>query len=233
MILSHKHKFIFLKTIKTAGTSIEAALSEICGPDDVITPFSPENESFRSGLAPQNYRLDHPLVPKRPLIRRLLRRPERYYHTSVGFYEHMPAWRVKTYVGDEIWDSYFKFTFERNPWDRQLSYYYYKTRKMKRRPTFQQFMGNRSKAFVENFSLYTIDGDVAVDFLGRYENLDADFQTALDRIGVTTPVALPKANISTNRDAAKSYQAQFDAPLKELVDDWYGPEIRALDYKFD
>ena len=32
MILSHEHKFIFLRTKKTAGTSIELALSELCGP---------------------------------------------------------------------------------------------------------------------------------------------------------------------------------------------------------
>ena len=39
MILSHKHKFIFIKTKKTAGTAIEAAISQLCGPDDVITPY--------------------------------------------------------------------------------------------------------------------------------------------------------------------------------------------------
>jgi hypothetical protein len=39
MIISHKHKFIFFKTKKTAGTSIEIALSKYRGPDDVITPF--------------------------------------------------------------------------------------------------------------------------------------------------------------------------------------------------
>lgn len=39
MIVSHENKFIFLKTKKSAGTAIEAALSEICGRQDVITPL--------------------------------------------------------------------------------------------------------------------------------------------------------------------------------------------------
>ena len=95
MIVSHKHKFIFIKTKKTAGTAIEAALSELCGPQDVITPFREESEQDRKGLSPQNYRIEHPLKPKRSFLRKLLMRPERYYHQSVGFYEHMPAWRVR------------------------------------------------------------------------------------------------------------------------------------------
>ena len=77
MILSHEHKFIYIKTYKTGPTSIEAALSSVCGPKDVITQASEELRGVRQKPA-QNYRLDHPDVPKRPLWRRLLVRPERY-----------------------------------------------------------------------------------------------------------------------------------------------------------
>jgi hypothetical protein len=58
MILSHEHKFIFLRTKKTAGTSIELALSELCGPDDIITPLTREDEARRTGRrGAQNWRL--------------------------------------------------------------------------------------------------------------------------------------------------------------------------------
>ena len=44
MIISHKYRFIFVKTLKTAGTSIEVFLSQHCGPLDVLTPIVPHVE---------------------------------------------------------------------------------------------------------------------------------------------------------------------------------------------
>ena len=58
MILSHKYKFIFLKTNKTAGTSIELALSKFCEAEDIITPVTPQDEELRRSLGhpgPQNH----------------------------------------------------------------------------------------------------------------------------------------------------------------------------------
>ncbi|MES2818601.1 MAG: sulfotransferase family 2 domain-containing protein, partial [Pseudomonadota bacterium] len=47
MIISHQYKFIFIKTRKTAGTSIEAFLSQCCGPDDIFTPITPSVASHQ------------------------------------------------------------------------------------------------------------------------------------------------------------------------------------------
>lgn len=47
MIISHQHRFIFVKTLKTAGTSIEVFLSGLCGRDDVVTPFTSRNRGMR------------------------------------------------------------------------------------------------------------------------------------------------------------------------------------------
>jgi len=57
MIISHRHRFIFIKLRKTAGTSMEIALSGICGDQDVITPISEEDEKVRREMGfrgPQN-----------------------------------------------------------------------------------------------------------------------------------------------------------------------------------
>ena len=57
MILSWKHKFIFIKGRKVGGTSIEMALSTICGPNDIVTPITPIDEKQRiaQGGRCQNY----------------------------------------------------------------------------------------------------------------------------------------------------------------------------------
>jgi hypothetical protein len=232
MIISHEHKFIFLKTKKTAGTAIEAALSELCGPRDVITPYREESEADRKGLKPQNYRIDHPLKPKRSLLKRILMRPERYYHPSVGYYEHMPASTVRDYVGGEMWRSYFKFAFDRNPWDRQVSWYLYKTKSRAARPSFERFMGSRRRAYVNNHEIYMFDDALAVDFLGRYESLEEDLNTALAHAGVKQRIAVPKVNVTPNKDEARDYRSYYSPQMRDLVADWYQPEIALLGYGF-
>ena len=59
MILSHRYRYLFLKTNKTAGTSIEIALSKFCGPDDIITPISPEDEAIRRRLVFAEFAQEH------------------------------------------------------------------------------------------------------------------------------------------------------------------------------
>ena len=231
MIVSHKHKFIYIKTKKTAGTAIEAAISQICGPDDVITPYREASEKDRKGRGPQNYRIEHPLKPPRSRWRRFLRRPERYWHPTIGFYEHMPAWRIRDYVGEEIWNSYFKFSFDRNPWDRQVSWYLYKTKSKARRPSFEQFMRSRY-AYVDNHELYMLGSALAVDFLGRYEALGQDLNKALTQAGVDIPITVPHVNVTPNKDKSRKYHSYYTAELRDRIAKWYAPEIAFLGYDF-
>ncbi len=232
MIVSHKYKFIYLKTIKTASTSMENALCRICGPDDIITPAAPRFMKLREGQRAQHYRIDHPAVPKRPWLKRLLGRPERYHHPSVGYYEHMPAWRVKTYLGDELWNSYYKFTFERNPWDRQVSFFHFRVRDRKKNLTFDEFLKKRDRAFVDNWGIYTIDGKVCVDFLGKYENLGPDFQKVIDHLGLPSDLSLPEVNRSSSPKKEGGYREVYSDWSRERVAEWYAPEIKLLDYTF-
>ena len=124
LILSHKYRFIFIKTAKTAGTSIEIALSQFCGPGDVITPIVPEDEQTRTRLGylgPQNF--NAPLLALRPgALVHYLRTGQRI----MKFYNHIGAAELRDRVPRSCWRDYFKFCFERNPWDRAVSLYYWR-----------------------------------------------------------------------------------------------------------
>jgi hypothetical protein len=106
VIISHKYKFIFTRPTKVGGTSVEINLAKSCGQKDIITPefqkHSKKEDSDFYGKKGQNYQ---------------------------GFYDHMLPKDIKKKVNKKIWDSYFKFTIVRNPWDLAVSRYWWdKTR---------------------------------------------------------------------------------------------------------
>ena len=230
MILSHKHKFIFLKTKKTAGTSIELGLTRLCGDSDVITPLLPPDEELRSGQrGAQNWRRHGWWQSPRPFWERRMKKaaPEDY-----GFYNHMTAAAAKCLIDDDkVWRNYFKFAFDRNPWDRQVSYYHYCFRNRTKRPPFDRFIESDPRARLNNYDIYSIDGDVAVDFVGRYETLEEDLKRALAQVGIDKDVELPRAKGGFRKEQ-RSYRDYYTPESQRLVGEWYKPEIALLGYEF-
>jgi Sulfotransferase family len=230
MIVSHAHRFIFLKTKKTAGTSIELALSELCGPDDVISPLADVDEAQREGKrGAQNWRLHGWWGSPRPLRER---RWFKFTAEDYGFYNHMPAAEAKTLLDDEkVWRSYFKFAFDRNPWDRQVSWYHHRYRRSDNPPSFAKFMKSDRRARIDNYDIYSIGGELAVDFVGHFESLEQDLKHALDQVGLKLEKPLPRAKATFRRSSAP-YRDYYDGDTRAIVGDWYAREIELLDYAF-
>lgn len=224
MIVSHRHRFIFLKTMKTAGTSVELALSDSCGDDDIITPVTAADEVLRGRRGPQHYLGDPALArPIRPDGR------SEAIRDCGDCYNHMTAREVRDRVGARIWRDYFKWTIERNPWDRQVSWYYFTQRGLDR-IAFDQHL-QLSEARLSNFDIYAIDDRVAVDFVCRFETLTADLTTALAAVGLVPPARWPRAK-STFRPAGDDYRRHYTAESTAQVAGWYAREIAQFDYQF-
>jgi hypothetical protein len=162
MIISHKYKFIFIKTKKTAGTSIEIALSKYCGSEDIISTLGPdiESEKIRQELGyrgPQNYRI--PLAKYKPYdLLRLAR-----YRQPMQFNSHAGANYISKYIDRDIWDSYFKFCFERNPWEKVISLYHFMNRHKDNPPPLPEFIQSSQLKDVMCFHLYSNMADILVD----------------------------------------------------------------------
>ncbi|MES2657556.1 MAG: sulfotransferase family 2 domain-containing protein [Verrucomicrobiota bacterium] len=230
MIISHRHKFIFLKTTKTAGTSIEIALSKFCGPDDIITPITQEDEQIRRKLGypgPRNF-----LAPwwnygiKDLIVLIRTKRKKRLY------YNHIPASLVRKHVGKDVWDGYFKFCVERNPWDRAVSFYFWKNREEPRIP-FSEYVDSKAPVILRKngFGVYTIDGEVAVDRICRFEHLAEDLEAVRNRLGLQEKLELPRAK-SRFRKSEGGYQGIYGEAEKAKIAELFSDEIRRFGYEF-
>ena len=228
MIISHKHRFIFIKTKKTAGTSIEISLSRYCGKEDVITPIDPKNEEIRKKLNifPQNYlKLPLPHQEKTISIEK---------NDSKKYWNHATAGYVREQLGEKIWNSYFKFCFERNPWDKVVSLYFFRANhpNQKRELFNEFFMRSKIKFNCYNFPSYTDNDSVIVDFIGRYENLNDELKKICKKIGFDFDGWLPNAK-GEYRTEKKHYTEYYDSKSRKQVENYFKKEIKLFGYKFE
>ncbi len=229
MIVSHEHKFIFIKTAKTAGTSIEVFLSQQCGPDDIVTPITPPIELH----CPRNYEA---VVSSLPALRRrttglfpILRSARKQ---EDAFFNHMAAVLVKKRVSATVWRSYFKFCVERNPWDKVLSHFHMAATRAGGLLTLDEYLAKGR--FPINYFRYTDRRGrrIIVDRVLRYENLMADLAEAFSQINVRFDGSLGLRAKSEYRADRTPYQAVFNDAQRKIVEEAFAREIALHGYTF-
>ena len=225
MIISHKYKFIFIKTRKTAGTSIEAYLSDHCDDNDIVTPLSNPREV--KNHRPRNFG---------------------------DFKSHMGAGKVKAKVSKQVWETYFKFAFDRNPWDTLVSFFLQKSvlekHNLKISGTFDEFIrncANGTNKFPFNYKMYSIKTDYhtkpefSLDFIGRFESLEKDFKYVCDKV----EIPFEKNQLSHKRGKFREkklkfhflknkhdYRSYYTEDTKKIVEKAFEDQINLLGYSF-
>lgn len=218
MPVSHSHKTIFVHIPKTAGTSVEAVLGMHGDKKDI-------------GVVPYfNQQLDHE-------------------HLYGGPLQHMTAQGIRATLNNEsAFQSYFKFTIVRNPWDRLVSALAWTGQKWARgeelsAADFERQVAAAHALFVEAMSagrptklppflypqcLYVLDPDqrMLVDYIARYENLTADWPVICARLGVE--LELPRRMKSHHRH----YRDYYSAQTRDLVAEMYAPDLGLFHYEF-
>jgi len=230
MIINHKYKFIFIKTRKTAGTSIEIALSQFCDANDIITPINKNDERKRQELGfrgPQNYNIPFHYYKRSDWVN-LLRNGERKKYVN-----HAEARFIRNNIEEDIWRSYFKFCFEREPFDKSISVYYWYTRGYtdEPRPDISDYLDSVRYKLLSNWDIYTMNDQIAVDFVGRYENLTDDLAVISDKLGLPGEINLPRAkgNYRKNRE---HYSTLLDAKARARVELVCAKEMCAFNYRW-
>ncbi|MEE4110997.1 MAG: hypothetical protein V2I24_16710 [Halieaceae bacterium] len=229
MIVSHRHRFIFVKTHKTAGSSLEVALARECGPNDIVSHME---DNIASGL-PRNYGPDSFLGPaynRFKLLRKLIGR----HSPLLGafYYEHMPAWRIRELVGEQVWKSYFTFCLERDPWDKTVSYYLWKKHGQGRSmPDFATYVERKPHRLPIDSPLYCDDGGVIVDRIFEFRDLPAALAELRQRLGLELPEPLPREKTGVARER-RPYREYYDEATRERVAALFAREIEIMGYRF-
>ncbi len=223
MIVSHKHKFIFVKTRKTAGTSLEIGLSQYCGADDIITPITQEDERLRLEMGfrgPQNYKA--PLRKFRDIVDTVRGRRRRHY------YNHMPASEIIRHVGRDVWDAYFTFSIEREPYGKAISRYYWSTKEPG--PTIDEYLDRAPVHLLSNWDTYAVNDIPAVDLLIRFERLAEGLDEIRARLGLGE-ITMPRAKGQYRRDR-RHYSQVLSPAARERIEVVCAKEIRHFGYKW-
>jgi len=211
VIVSHKHQFIFVKTRKTAGTSIEVFLEPLCGEEDVVTPVSPRyQDSETAAHRPRNQQ---------------------------GYSNHAAAGKIRELVGESVWNGYYKFSVERKPWDKMVSMYWWRKYQYKIEDDFPSFCRkaiwepNNIYTCPSDYHFYTIDSDLCVDNVIQFETLMNDFSSVCDQLNLGGVEALPRAKAKI-RTEKKPYSEYYDDELRDLVAQRFRNEIELFGYEF-
>lgn len=226
-IVSHRHRFIFIKTRKTAGTSIEIALSTMCGDEDIIGRLGPRDESLRreyGGVGPQHYHVPFRRYALRDWARLLRYRRRRRYT------QHMAARSLRKRLTSAEWGEYFKFCFERNPWDKAISLYYWRTCGMSSPPDLIEFLREVEQESLSNWALYTVADEVVVDHMAKYEDLEAELGEIRAHLGLER-IELPRAKGGVREDR-RSYRDVLGSAGRQLVARRCRREIDHFGYEF-
>ena len=247
MLISHRFEFIFIKTVKTAGTSVESYFEPYCMFDNEWEQKHARNEYIsEAGIIGCRAQRHREKGTKRQVLKPKYR-------------SHMPAKTIKERVGDDIWNRYFKFTVIRNPFDKLVSkflfmelkrnQYYGKvhllTNKMKniiqlRKSPFENAKGateiERFRSWLKNGARpidrdkYMIDSEVCVDYFIQFENLYEDMKYVCENLSIPfEPARLPEFK-KGHRNNEIPFRDFYDRETENIVRELYDWEIKRFGY---
>lgn len=226
MIASFAHQFIFLKTKKTAGTSVEVALASLCGDNDIITPIGLADELLRSRdgiVAARNFIADTNVdnAYRRSVLDRDADRQRKVMEIvrRQGFYSHMTAAETAIKLPKVFWDSAFKFSIVRHPYEQAVSAAYFCLHLWGLPPASLPDVLTKvcGEPWLDNSPIYSIGSRIVVDDMIRYENLEHDLRRICTKLSVSLPDELPRAKSTMRTDRRPAREILTGAQQEQVL----------------
>lgn len=226
-MISHRYRCIFIHIPKCGGTSIETALghrtegSRIRGTQD--------HRSIRMLQKPIPIRAFTTKDNQLELVRRL----------RSSIFQWSGQANI-TSVSAHEYDSYFKFSFVRNPWARVYSWYKNVQRDESHRKSLKLCSGFSLDEFLDSqlgkgmlkpqlYWLRDFSNGLSLDYLGRFESLPSDFEIVASQLGLPTstlPHQLKARDVST-------HMSEMNRRNRDRIQECFSEEIDLFGYRFE
>jgi len=198
MIASFSNNFIFLKTRKTAGTSVEIILSTWCSGGDLCAPISRLDEVTRAELG------GHPSTA---------------VFNGHRFFNHMPASTVRRLLPD-LWNTAFKFTVERHPYEKLVSRAYWNIARRGGEPQ-AEFAGEVDRVLTDRSMyidrpIYMIDEKIVVDEVVMYDQVMERLGELAVKFGKEMPPRIPRAKGQHRADPRPASELLSEAQKERI-----------------
>jgi hypothetical protein len=102
---------------------------------------------------------------------------------------------------------------------------------MNPKPNLLEYLQTVDVNHLSNFEIYSINGDLAVDYVGSYENLDEEINKIGEILELPNKIILPKAKGATRKDE-RDYTNIVGFAEKKIVDRVCAREIALFGYIF-
>jgi len=242
MILSFKHRFLFVRGLKVAGTSVEIALSTLCGPDDIAPPLISVDESVRQAMGGHCGNYGDDPVFERAFVEVIRNTPpERLARIPAPpsrYWPHMSVMEVESVFGKPL-DDFQLVCVERDPYAKVISLLsmrrHYADYKTGSKPDMAAPIDTLVADLDEAIAKGTLRGLKSLKmYAGRtprilhYETLERDMAGFAADLGVPSP-ALPHAKrgpLSNRFDPASVFRRdQID-----FLGGYFADELAAFGY---
>tara|TARA_B000000475_G_scaffold241284_1_gene212006 strand:+ start:329 stop:982 length:654 start_codon:yes stop_codon:yes gene_type:complete len=216
MIISHKYKFIFIANPKTATQYVRK----------ILEPFLDVTDDEISYL----FKI----------------KKSKYSELNKLRTEHIRAVDIKNIVGNKIWNTYFKFSFIRNPYTRFVSIFLFNNRNKKyysdinnliqnwkeNNIVLKEFKNMSNKNFFKKTQSYWFTDEnenLMIDFIGDFDNLDNDLKYIFNKCSIGKYSKMKKINSSIShnyKDYLNNYTIKF-------IDEYYKKDFYIINKKLN